>query len=108
MLCVCDMYPDIQRCKHIPKHTPAHIHTLIHTLMYVEVSNIIVCNQHVPDPNRNKQTLDVVGGRPWRLSGSWDYAADRRERAICGSLSSALRTPESRFPSGGPKDNLAG
>jgi len=101
--CVCDMY--IQRCKHVPKHS--HIHTLIHTLMYVEVSNIIiVCNQHVPHPNRNEQTPDVVGGRLWYLSGSWDYVADRKERAICGSLSSVLRTPEAGFPSGAPKEEF--
>ena len=56
VLCVRDMY--IQRCRHAPEHT--HIRILIQTLMYVEVSNIIECNQRVPDPNKHEQTLDVV------------------------------------------------
>jgi len=68
MFCVRDMY--IQRCRHAPKHT--HIHILMQTLMYVEVSNIMVCNQHVPDPNKHEQTPDAVRERPWpgRLSDS--------------------------------------
>ena len=60
VLCVRDMY--IQRCRHAPKHT--HIHILIQTLMDVKVSNIIVCNQHVPDPNKHEQTPNVLRERP--------------------------------------------
>jgi len=66
VLCVRDMY--IQRCRHAPEHT--HIHILIQTLIYVEVSNIMDYNQHVPDPNKHEQILDVVEERMWRLSGS--------------------------------------
>ena len=40
----------------------------------------MVCNQYVPDPNKHEQTPDVMGERPWRLSGSWEHIADRRER----------------------------
>jgi len=45
-------------------------------LMCVEVSNIMVCNQHFPDPNNHEQTPDVVGERPWRLSGAWEHVVD--------------------------------
>jgi len=69
VLCMRDMY--IQRCRHAPEHT--HIHILMQTLMYVEVWNIMVCNQNVPDPNKHEQTPDVVRERPWRLSDSWEH-----------------------------------
>jgi len=54
--CVFNMY--IQRCRHAPEHT--HIHILMQTLMYVEVWNILVCIQNVPDPNKHEQTPNVV------------------------------------------------
>jgi len=56
VLCVRDMY--IQRCRHELEQT--HIHILIQTLMYVEVWNIMVCNQNVPDPNKLERNPDVV------------------------------------------------
>jgi len=69
VLCVRDM--NIQRCRHAPQHT--HIHILIQTLMYVEVWNIMLCNQNVPDPNKYERTPDVVSERPWQLSDSWEH-----------------------------------
>jgi len=58
--CMRDMY--IQLWRHAPKHM--HVHILIQTLMYVEVLNIIGCNQHVPDPNKHeRQQLLVRVGR---------------------------------------------
>jgi len=48
--------------------------------MYVEVSNIMVCNQHVPDPNKHEQTPDVERERPGRLSHPWKHIVDRTER----------------------------
>ena len=50
------------------------------TLMYVEVWNIMVCIQNVPDPNKHEQTPDVVRGRPWRSLDFWENIVDRRER----------------------------
>jgi len=77
MCCVCetctysvvDMHPSIRTNK-----------ILIQTLMYVEVSIIVVCNQHALDPNKHEQPPDVLGERPGRLSGSWAHIVDRRER----------------------------
>jgi len=57
VLCVRDMY--IQRCRHSPWHT--HKQILKQTLMYVKVSIIMVCNQHVPDPNKHEQTPSQFG-----------------------------------------------
>ena len=71
-----DMY--IQQYRHAPEHT--NIHILMQTFMYVEVWNIMVCNQNVPDPNKHELTPDVVRERPWRLSDSWKHIVDRRER----------------------------
>jgi len=48
--------------------------------MYVEVWNIMECNQNVPDPNKHEQTPNVVKEKPWRLSDSWEHIVDRRER----------------------------
>jgi len=48
--------------------------------MYVEVSTIMVCNQHVPDPNKHEQTPDVLGERPWSLISSGEHIVDSRER----------------------------
>jgi len=42
----------IQRCSHAPEHT--HIHILMQTVMFVEVWNIMVRNQNVPDPNKHE------------------------------------------------------
>ena len=50
------------------------------TPMYVEVPNIMVCNQHVSDPNKHEQTSDVVKERLCHLSDSWEHLVDRRER----------------------------
>ena len=60
VLCVRDI--NIHWCRHAPEHT--HIHILIQTLMYVEVWNIMLCNQNVPDPNKHERTRDVVSERP--------------------------------------------
>jgi len=60
VLCVRDI--NIQRFKHAPEHT--HIHILMQTLMNVEVWNIMVCNQYVPDPNKPERTPNVVRKRP--------------------------------------------
>ena len=60
VLCVRDL--TIQRCRHAPEHM--HIHILMQTLMYVEVWNIMVCNQNVPDPNKHDRTPDVIRERP--------------------------------------------
>jgi len=60
VLCSRDMY--IQRCRHVPWHT--HKRILIQTLIYVDVSIIMECNQHVPDPNKHEQTPDVLRERP--------------------------------------------
>jgi len=78
VLCVREMY--IQWWRHAPEQT--HIHILMQTLMYVEVWNIIVCNQNVTDPNKQEQTPDIVREtwRPWRLSDSWEHIVERRER----------------------------
>jgi len=76
VLCVCDMY--IQQCRHAPEHT--HIHILMQTLLYVEVWNIMVCNQNVPDANKHEQTPDVVRERLWRLLDSWEHIVDKREK----------------------------
>jgi len=67
VLCVRDMY--IHWCRHTLEHT--HIHILMQVLMYVEVWNIMVCNQNLPNPNIHEQTPDVVGERPDHLSDSW-------------------------------------
>ena len=47
-------------CTYSGEDEHTHIHILMQTLMYVEVSNIMVCNQHAPDPNKHEKTLDVV------------------------------------------------
>jgi len=57
VLCVRDMH--IQRCRHASWHTQKQI--LKQTLMYVKVSIIMVCNQHVPDPNKHEQTPSQLG-----------------------------------------------
>jgi len=61
-------------------YSTVDMHLCIHMLMYVEVSIIMVCNQHVPDQNKHEQTPDVLGERPWRLLGSRDHIIGRRER----------------------------
>jgi len=48
--------------------------------MYVEVWNIMVCNQNIPDPNKHERTPDAVRERPWGLSDSWEHVLERRER----------------------------
>jgi len=75
---LCVRYVYRQRCIHAPEHT--HTHILMQTLMYVEVWNIMVCHQNVPDPNKHEQTPDVVRERQWRLSGSWEHTVNGRER----------------------------
>ena len=60
VLCLRDMC--VQWCKH--ELEQSHIHILIQTPMYVEVWNIVVCNQNIPDPNMHERTPDVVRERP--------------------------------------------
>ena len=50
VLCLRDMY--IQWCRH--EFGQTHIHVLIQMPMYVEVWNIMVCNQKIPDPNMHE------------------------------------------------------
>jgi len=54
--------------------------TLIQMLMYVEVSNIMECNQHVPDPNKHKKTPRRFEREAVALVFSWEHIVDRRER----------------------------
>jgi len=39
----------------------------------------MVCNQHLPDSNKHEKNPNVLGERPWRLSGSWENIVGRRE-----------------------------
>jgi len=66
-VCVCCV---CVTCTYSGEDEHTHIHILMQTLMYVEVSNIMVCNQHAPDPNKHEQTPNVVRERLWRLSDS--------------------------------------
>jgi len=67
-------------CSAVDMHPSIRTYIYLYKRSCMEISNNMVCDQHVPDPNKHEHTLDVVGERPWRLSGSWEHVLGRSKR----------------------------